>query len=345
MQRDRWTRQNLSKRSRGPIEEEVGPALDFAVTERAAARDFTEPPPSKVDVAAIDVHTHAAVMPETAHLLHAARLYGIDTLVVITREWIEPTRLAEGWDGRVLTAPQLDYSQLDDPEAFVRTNVARVEQAWRLGARLIKFWFTPRFYATARLRLDDARLEPVFARMEELGLGALVHVSDPDIWFERVYTDRSLYGTKEEQYPQLEAVLARHRGVRIIAAHMGGDPEHLDHLQALLDRHPNLYLDTSATKWMVRELGRQREAARDFIVRNADRILFGTDQVVTAGSALVRYTSRYWTHRVFWETDLVCPSPIEDPDCDGMPVIRGLDLPAEVLVRVYRTNATNVLGL
>ncbi len=319
--------------------------MDFAVTERAAARDFTEPPPSKVDLAAIDVHTHAAVMPETSHLLHAARLYGIGTLVVITREWIEPARLADGWGGRILVAPQLDYRQLDDADAFVRTNVARVEQARQLGARLIKFWFTPRFYATTRLRLDDARLEPVFARMEALGLGALVHVSDPDVWFERVYTDRSLYGSKEEQYPQLEAVLARHRGIRIIAAHMGGDPEHLDHLQALLDRHPNLFLDTSATKWMVRELGRQREAAREFIVRNADRILFGTDQVVTAGSSLVRYTSRYWTHRLFWETDRVCPSPVEDPDCDGMPVIRGLDLPEEVLVRLYRTNATRVLGL
>ena len=318
-------------------------AVDFAVTEEAAARDFTEPPPSKVSEPAVDVHTHAGVMPETAHLLRAASLYGIGTLVVIVRDQVDPEALAAGWEGRITVAPQLDYGLLPDEDAFVTANLARIEEAHRRGSRIIKFWFTPRFYARTRLRLDDPRLEPIFARMEQLGLGALVHVSDPDIWFERVYTDRALYGTKEEQYPQLEAVLARHRGIPVIAAHMGGDPEHLDHLQALLDRHPNLYLDTSATKWMLRELGRRREEARAFIVRNADRILFGTDQVVTAGSDLVRYTSRYWAHRIFWETPLVCPSPVEDPDCDGMPLIRGLDLPAEVLARLYRTNALRLL--
>ena len=61
---------------------------------------------------------------------------------------------------------------------------------------------------------------------------------------------------------------------------MGGDPEHLDHLAELLTRYPNLYLDTSATKWIVRELGKQQEAAREFFRRWADRICFGTDQVV-----------------------------------------------------------------
>ena len=319
--------------------------MDYSVTEQAAARDFTEPPPSKVSTPAIDVHTHAGVMPETAHLLKAAELYGIDTLVVISRELLEPASVRNGWAGSVLIAPQLRYDALDDEKAFVTENVARVQEAHRRGARVIKFWFTPRFYAATRLRLDDRRLEPVLACIEELGLAALVHVSDPDIWFERVYTDRSLYGTKADQYPQLEAVLERHPRMPVIAAHMGGDPEHLDHLQALLDRYPNLYLDTSATKWMIRELGRRRDEARAFIIKNADRILFGSDQVVTAGSDLVRYTSRYWAHRIFWETPLVCPSPVEDPDSDGMPVIRGLDLPADVLERMYRTNARRVLKL
>lgn len=319
--------------------------MDFRLTEEAAATHFTQPPPSRAGVKAVDVHTHAQVMPEASLLLQAADLYGIDTLVVIAREQVEPAAIANGWAGRVLVAPQLRYDVLHDEKAFVEENLRRLEQAHRRGVKLVKFWFTPRFYATTRLRLDDPRMTPILERIQQLGLGMLVHVSDPDVWFERVYTDRALYGTKADQYPQLEAVLARYPGTFVIAAHMAGDPEHPEHLQELLDRYPNLYLDTSATKWMIRELGRRRDEARAFIIRNAHRILFGTDQVVTANSELVRYTSRYWAHRIFWETDAVCPSPVEDPDCDGMPVIRGLDLPPDVLARIYRTNAERVLKL
>ncbi len=42
-----------------------------------------------------------------------------------------------------------------------------------------------------------------------------------------------------------------------IAAHLGGWPENLNFLDGLLSRHDNLYLDTSATKWMVRTLSQQ----------------------------------------------------------------------------------------
>ncbi|MBE3598196.1 MAG: amidohydrolase family protein [Limnochordaceae bacterium] len=318
--------------------------MDYELTQQAAARNFTAVPASRAPVKAVDIHTHAGTLPETALLLRAAELYGIDTLVVIVHDYLAPASVSNGWAGSVVIAPQLRYDHLDDEERFLKENLERIEQAGRAGVRLVKFWFTPRFYATTRLRLDDPRLAPLLARIDALGMGLLVHVSDPDIWFERVYTDRQLYGTKAEQYPQLEAVLDRHPRMPVVAAHMGGDPEHLDHLQELLDRHPNLFLDTSATKWMIRELGRQREAARDFFIRNRHRIVFGTDQVVTRGSDLVRYTSRYWTHRLFWETSVECPSPVEDPDCDGMPVIRGLDLPGEVLADIYRHNAERILG-
>ena len=52
-----------------------------------------------------------------------------------------------------------------------------------------------------------------------------------------------------------------------IGAHMGGDPEHPDHLEGLLERYPNLHFDTSATKWQVREVSPRSEAIRGLIVR------------------------------------------------------------------------------
>src|SRR5256885_3844943 len=39
----------------------------------------------------------------------------------------------------------------------------------------------------------------------------------------------------------------------------------------LLDTYPNLYLDNSAPRWMVREISKRRDDARDFLIRNQDR--------------------------------------------------------------------------
>jgi hypothetical protein len=200
--------------------------------------------------------------------------------------------------------------------------------------RIIKFWFAPRIRDRLDFLFDSPRLDRVFRAIADHRLGVLVHVSDPDRWFEHKY-DPAKYGTKADQYPMLEHRLREHPTVPFLAAHMAGDPEHLDHLADLLTRYPNLYLDTSATKWIVRELGRQRDAARLFFRRWAERICFGTDHVVLQKSDPVRYLVRYWVHQMFWETDLVCPSPIPDPDADGAPMLRGLDLPADVLEQIY----------
>jgi len=73
--------------------------------------------------------------------------------------------------------------------------------------------------------------------------------------------------------------------------------------------------------------------------------LFGTDQVAIKDPEEHRYTSRYWIHQLFWETDAVCPLPIDDPDADGEPLLQGIDLPADVLEWIYWKNAERVFGI
>ena len=82
----------------------------------------------------------------------------------------------------------------------------------------------------------------------------MVHVGDPDTWFKTVYTDASKFGTKMQQYDGLVRMLEEFPDLIWIGAHMGGDPEHPDHLQELLERYPHYNIDTSATKWIVREV-------------------------------------------------------------------------------------------
>ena len=218
-----------------------------------------------------------------------------------------------------------------------------------LGVRIIKFWAAPRgrergLNVDAPWRIESAKR----ARAAGVRL-IMVHVGDPDVWFDKVYTDVARYGSKADQYTPLERMLAMFPDLTWIAAHMGGDPEHAEHLDALLERYPNLYLDTSATKWQVREVSAHRDAIRALVCRHPTRFLFGSDLVTRPGLVREHYVSRYWCQRTLWESDWQGPSPIQDPDFtptpDGpsSPMLRGVDLPPDVLTQVYRTNALRLL--
>jgi hypothetical protein len=217
------------------------------------------------------------------------------------------------------------------------------------GIEIIKFWSAPRgrergLFVDAPWRIEAAR------RARAAGIRiVMVHVADPDIWFDKVYTDPARYGTKADQYIGLERMLELFPDLTWIAAHMGGDPEHADHLEALLERYPHLHFDTSAAKWQIREVSANHEAIRALICRHPTRFLYGSDLVTRPGLARDHYVSRYWCERTLWESDWEGPSPIQDPDFTpgadsaSTPLLRGLGLPADVLAQVYRTNAERLL--
>ncbi|MBV9064102.1 MAG: amidohydrolase family protein, partial [Alphaproteobacteria bacterium] len=112
----------------------------------------------------------------------------------------------------------------------------------------------------------------------------------------------------------------------------------------------NLYLDTSATKWQVREVSPRAEAYRDLVTRYADRFLFGTDLVTRHHLVREHCVSRYWCQRTLWESAWTGRSPIADadfpPEGDATtPLLRGVNLPEDVVQRVYYRNAERLLGL
>lgn len=248
----------------------------------------------------------------------------------------------------------------------------------RHGARIVKFWVAPRGRDLGR-ESGDANILTLtnpwrLAQMDHaasLGMAFMVHVADPDTWFATKYSDPAVYGTKRSHYEPLERLIERYRGVPWILAHMGGWPEDLAFLSALLTRHPNVCLDTSATKWIVREVSRHEpEAVRAFVRQWRGRLMFGSDIVTTdrhltpdksggpapmgdlASSpeeAFELYASRYWALRTLWETAYDAKSSIADPDLmmvepqkyDAMsaPRLRGVSLAREELEWLYRRAA------
>jgi len=311
-----------------------------------SAENLTRPPIRRYTGPIVDCHTHTG-SPETARLLfEVAGRFGIARLLGITH-FDEMDAVAAAFGPRFRPILWVERDLAAGPEASAAHNVRLLHEGRARGAVAGKFWYAPRLREKSRARFDDAALDPVFRALADLGMPALVHVADPDCWFATRYTDTALYGTKAEQYEQLENVLARVPDLVVVAAHFGGDPEHLDHLHELLGRYPNLLLDSSATKWIVRELSIKPEESRAFVLEHADRIVFGSDLVAFDGAAPEDYASRYWAHRWLWEGKGLRGSPIPDPCAPWPtgPMVHGLDLPEDVLRRLYHDNPCRVFGL
>lgn len=304
--------------------------------------DYRQPMPRpNVRGIVVDYHTHLVAARHGKVWFEAAKHYGIDAFVTMA-PLEEVLGLQRDWPGRIqfITVPSWQSpTSIDD---WLR----RLEMFYNLGSRIIKFHMAPGTILARGLRLDSPALRPVIREAAARGMILMSHIGDPDTWYNGKYTDSTKFGTREDHYAMWAAALEEYKDHPWVGAHMGGNPENLPRLQALLDRFPNLYLDNSATRWMVREISARRDEARQFMIRNQDRILFGTDQVSGDDRGFDFLASRFWAHRKLWESDYVGPSPILDPDLreDQQPTLRGLALPQEVLQKMYHDNVIKLLA-
>lgn len=351
----------------------IRPANRLGLDYRAEASRFA-PRPTPI----IDVHTHVLGGDAVRIYRDAAETYGIGLTYSMTPlEYVPPVAEYMGDAIRFIAVP--NWRAEDKKAEFGRGFIDTIERFHALGSRVCKFWVAPRSVDVADelgdpgfLKLNSPSKVAAMEAASQLGMCFMTHVADPDTWFATKYTDASRYGTKRQQYEPLEELLERFTQPWI-AAHMGGWPEDLEFLTGLLERHDNLHLDTSACKWMVRELSKHsRGELLAFFERFRGRILFGSDIVTTdehlqpsepeqtvfakANSpeeAFDLYASRFWAFRTMFETDYDGESPIADPDLHMIepdryteldaPRLRGRSLPEDLLQSVYHDAARKLL--
>ncbi len=303
-----------------------------------------------------DVHTHIADPAAAERYFEAASLYGVERVWTMTQlEQVDAIRDAFGDRIAFIAVP--NYEAKDEPDTFTTDWLRRIEGFAKKGCKVCKFWAAPRGVDFAPgLALDSPVRREGMRLARDAGMMFMTHVADPDTWFATRYQDSAKYGTKAEHHAVFERMLDEFGDVTWIAAHMAGNPEDLDHLQGLLDRHANLYLDTSATKWMVRELSKHPGEFLAFCKRNPGRVLFGSDVVASPNDPDERwfdlYASRYWALRTLYETGYDGPSPIVDPDIamvdptqaeDSTARLCGAGFDEGTLRWVYRDAAKRVL--
>jgi predicted TIM-barrel fold metal-dependent hydrolase len=199
------------------------------------------------------------------------------------------------------------------------------------------------------IKIDDPRWDEIWRACGELGLPLLIHVADPAAFFlpidetnerwEELHRrpDWSFYGPQFPQQGELLAafnrVLARHPKTTFISAHVASNAEDLAAVGQWLDTYPNLHVDIASR---IAELGRQPFTARRFFLKYQDRILLGTD-----GPWPQERVRLYWR---FLETeDEYFPYSEKPFPPQGLWNIYGLNLPDEVLRKVYHENAARIV--
>lgn len=303
--------------------------------------DYHSAPPRKVASPIIDAHCHIHVCAQTDAFFDAAQRFGVTAHLTMT-PLSDLSRLRELRGERIGFIAIPNWKSMADSPEFIDQWRADLEAFRQHGARVCKFWMAPRIRKDLGWTLEHAAVRPVIDHAKNLGYRFMVHVGDPSVWWGagKPYADTGVFGTKLDQYPPLEWFLDYVAPATVIAAHMGGFVEDPAFLDGLLERHGNLVLDSSATKWIVREVARRPDEVRELMLRRSDRILFGSDLVVRDSfEGFDHYASRYWSHQMMWETPYRGESPIDDPDADVPPKLAGVDLPAEVLEAMYVGNA------
>jgi predicted TIM-barrel fold metal-dependent hydrolase len=194
-----------------------------------------------------------------------------------------------------------------------------------------------------RLKLDDPELDPVWDMAGKLGIPVFIHTGEPQAFFEPLdyhnerWLELALYPDRrhqegvrfEELMAERDRMFKKHPKTTFVAAHMGWHANDLARLGRMFDEMPNLYTEVGA---ILYDLGRQPRFAREFFIKYQDRIMFGKDSFQPdeypyywrVFETADEYFDYYRDYHAFWK-------------------LYGLDLPDEVLKKLYYRNALKIV--
>jgi len=256
--------------------------------------------------------------------------------------------IKKSYPERFVIFTNISYHDIDAPDWSDRT-VRQIEQDVKLGAKGLKIYkdlgLTVKDKNGNRVAVDDPRLDPIWEKCGALSIPVLIHSGEPALfwkpkdkynerWLElkqkpQRYRDPKKYPSWEQVMGEQQNVFKKHPGTIFINAHLGWMGNDLARLGKFLDEHPNVYTEFGA---VLAELGRQPRFSRQWFIKYQDRILFGKDlwkpeeyyvyfrTLETADE----YFDYYRRRHAFWK-------------------LYGLNLPDEVLKKVYYKNALKII--
>ena len=252
--------------------------------------------------------------------------------------------------GRFAIFTNVDFESINESGWSEKAAKLLEEDVMKRGAVGLKIYknlgFSVKNTDGSLVKIDDPRIDAVWAKAGELGIPVLIHSGDPasfwqplnqfnERWLElKTHPGRKKDVEKgdfsfEQLIEQQHNIIRKHKKTNFISAHMGWYPNDLKKLDSLLTAMPNMYIEIGA---VIAELGRQPITANKFFTKNQNRVLFGKDSWVP---------SEYSTYfRVLETEDEYFPY---HKKYHAFWPMYGIGLSDDVLKKVYYKNALRLI--
>ena len=281
--------------------QDVADTLKLKDYEPVSVFRLEEHHPSAAKFSAIDFHSHAyrkdeAGIREWVKILDENN---IEKVIVYTyaygEEFDRLYDLFTGLSDKFEVWCGLDMTKWDQPE-FPDCALKELERCHAKGAggvgELSDKGMGERISRSVRepgLHFNDPKFDALFEKCGELGMPVTIHNGDPIWMYEPLDTHNDGYMNAKEWWIDLctpgildlygviaafEECVERHPNTTFIACHLININHDYARLGAIMDRHPNLWIDISARH---QETCITPRATKRFYEKYQDRILFGTD--------------------------------------------------------------------
>jgi predicted TIM-barrel fold metal-dependent hydrolase len=297
----------------------------------------------------IDAHSHVYAHndEEIKNWVSTMKEVGIEKVIILShthgKEFDSIYDMYSKYPDRFEVWCGFDYTGYQDP-GFGPAAVAELERCFKKGARGVGelgdkgkglFYCKPQAWG---MHSDDPRMDPLFEKCAELGMPVNIHIAEPKWMYEKMdSTNDGLMNAYEWRLDNqegivdhqgmidiLERTVSRHPNTTFIACHLANCCYNLELIGDLLDKYPNLYIDIGAR---FAEFSAIPRTASAFFIKYQDRILYGTD----LGYSPDMYKT---TFRLLETAD----EHIYAQQFGYQWPLSALDLPDEVLEKVYRSN-------
>jgi predicted TIM-barrel fold metal-dependent hydrolase len=312
----------------------------------------------------VDNHVHMGNMAEEPAMMSIRQATGIDKMTLVS---IQNAEKGEGLAGSLYMKarhPQLFYvfaglnhaTRLSGGRVHTRSLAEQVDMCLSMGCDGLKMVEgKPTSRQVMDVPVTDAYFADYWARVEELGLPLVWHVNDPEefwdpkmlpAWAQELHWGYSPQDVQKEQlYAEVDEVLARHPRLKIMFAHFYFLSADLARAGRFLDEHPTVHFDLAPGIEMLYNMSHDVDASREFFIKYAKRIVFGTDLssrlTVEEGrlraGIVFRWLESADTFRIPQGVDFLLGKPE-----DG--IIRGMSLPTDVLLKIYGENFARLTG-
>mgnify|MGYP002399704594 CR=1 FL=1 len=330
--------------------------MDFERYDPPSTLVTPEHPMTRAGFPFIDVHSHHWRMAEQDLDLLIRQMDSMNMKIIVNlsgRGGLALKGMMDnikkyGYENRIVCFTNIEIRSIDADD-WLENTLKQLEYDHSIGARGLKIYKSQGMDNTDkngnRIRINDPRLDPVWEKCGELGMPVLIHSADPKSFWEPLDENNERWlelklhpGRKrsadnpapwETIIGEAHDVFRKHPRTNFINAHMGWYPNDLAKLGQLLDEMPNMYVEIGA---VISEFGRQPRMANRFFQKYQDRVLFGKDaynpeeyhtyfRVLESDDEYFPYYKRY---HAFWK-------------------MYGLDLPDEILKKLYYKNALKLI--